>query len=74
MVRLDQALSILIKLEMSLFVTGELDSMTFQDPSQLKGFYDPVILRTFGIAFGFKHLPTKQSDDGQSNTAVPTLQ
>jgi len=42
-VRLDRALSDLIKLKMSLLSAGGLDSMTFKGPFQLKPFYDSMI-------------------------------
>ena len=38
-VRLDGALSNLIKLWVSLFISGELDQMTFKVPFQLKKFF-----------------------------------
>lgn len=41
-VRLDQALNHLMQLQMSLFIAGELDQMTFTGAFQLSGFYDSV--------------------------------
>ena len=41
-VRLDGALSNLINLQVSLFIAGELDWMTFKHPFQLGLFYDSM--------------------------------
>lgn len=43
MFRLDQSLSNLVKLQMSLFIAGKLDWMTFKGPCQLKQFCDSMI-------------------------------
>jgi len=60
--RVDQALSTLIKLQVSLFIAGELDQLTFKGPFQLKRFYvsmtisfaDSCDITTYLFSLGLK--------------------
>jgi len=55
-IRLDRALSNLIKLKMSLLTGGGLDQMTFKCPFQPKLFYDSMILSPYeSVDFPLHH-------------------